>query len=241
LCGGAREAAAGPTSAAPTPKGAEHAARPKPAAAWHQGQHQQQTWQQQAHQQPTQARKAPSQYGVDRPAAKGAQTLSSSLQVLSNEDPDCLFIVRRINKLGFKASRILKQSFSAYGQVVRVLVAHSTVRQQDERSLQAVRRRPSSLGFVQMASAEAARQVLAQGCEQEVNGSLILVQKFEHKVVDAEKEKDDDECNDEVVTPGSGCEWQRWVSSSSGASCATTASAGSTISLASSAPGDPWL
>eukprot|EP00445_Apocalathium_hangoei_P055961 CAMPEP_0204049922 /NCGR_PEP_ID=MMETSP0360-20130528/119324_1 /ASSEMBLY_ACC=CAM_ASM_000342 /TAXON_ID=268821 /ORGANISM="Scrippsiella Hangoei, Strain SHTV-5" /LENGTH=75 /DNA_ID=CAMNT_0050996845 /DNA_START=18 /DNA_END=242 /DNA_ORIENTATION=+ len=55
-------------------------------------------------------------------------TLSMSLQMLSNEDPACLFIVRRINKLGFKAARKIRQYFMAYGQVLKVLVAHSTVR-----------------------------------------------------------------------------------------------------------------
>ncbi|CAE7464458.1 mkkA [Symbiodinium sp. CCMP2592] len=43
--------------------------------------------------------------------ANSVQTLSTSLQLLSKEDPDKLIIVRRINKLGFKASRKLKQYF----------------------------------------------------------------------------------------------------------------------------------
>merc|ERR1719343_1220775 len=42
-----------------------------------------------------------------------AMTLSMSLQLLSKEDPDTLFIVRRINKLGFKAAKKLRQHFSA--------------------------------------------------------------------------------------------------------------------------------
>ena len=41
--------------------------------------------------------------GKRKKRAQQAQTLSSSLQMLSQENPDCLFIVRRINKLGFKA------------------------------------------------------------------------------------------------------------------------------------------
>ena len=82
-------------------------------------------------------------------AGRQVQTLSSSLQLLSNVNPDCLFIVRRINKLGFKAARTLKKHFSTHGNVLRVLVAHSTVRQHGDPQCQA-RRRPSSLGFVQM-------------------------------------------------------------------------------------------
>lgn len=118
-----------------------------------------------------------------KPVEKQAQTLSTSLQLLSNEDPDCLFIVRRINKLGFKAARKLKQHFLVYGTVVRVLVAHSTVRQQgDEQSI--ARRRPSSLGFVHMASAGAVKLILAAGVEQDVDGCLIRVQRFERQIQD---------------------------------------------------------
>lgn len=127
---------------------------------------------------------------------QAAQTLSASLQQLANEDPDCLFIVRRINKLGFKASRTLKQYFSAHGPVVRVLLAHSTVRQHGDPQCHA-RRRPSSLGFVQMAAAAAVQTILALGSEQEVDGALIRVQKFERQGFDDEDQVDEGECLDE--------------------------------------------
>lgn len=91
-----------------------------------------------------------------------------------------MIIVRRINKLGFKASRKLKHYFGEFGNVVRVLIAHSTCRDLKD-SEGKVRQRPSSLGFVQMASAEAVRKALALGTEQEVEGATILVQKFERQ------------------------------------------------------------
>lgn len=109
-----------------------------------------------------------------------AMTLSMSLQLLSKEDPDTLFIVRRINKLGFKAARKLKTHFSAYGQVLRVLVAHSTVKFGDSQQHQ-WRRRPSSLGFIHMSLTESVRRVLASGTEHEVDGCLIRVQRFERQ------------------------------------------------------------
>lgn len=121
-----------------------------------------------------------------------AQTLSSSLQALSGEPPDCLFIVRRINKLGFKASRTLKRYFSTFGNVVRVLVAHSTVRQHGDPQSHA-RRRPSSLGFIQMASSSAVLQILARGNTQEIEGSQILVQQFERQ--DDAEDEDGDDCD----------------------------------------------
>mmetsp|Transcript_24439 Transcript_24439/g.42764 ORF Transcript_24439/g.42764 Transcript_24439/m.42764 type:complete len:410 (-) Transcript_24439:163-1392(-) len=123
--------------------------------------------------------------------ARQVQTLSTSLQLLSNEDPDCLFIVRRINKLGFKAARTLKRHFSAYGTVVRVLAAHSTVRQHGDPQCHA-RRRPSSLGFVQMANTESVGKILELGDEQDIEGAMIRVQRFkrQHGVLAEEVEED---------------------------------------------------
>jgi len=113
-------------------------------------------------------------------AQRQVQTLSTSLQMLSKEDPDTLLIVRRINKLGFKGAKKLKTYFAQFGQVSKVLVAHSTCRQTGDIPCQA-RRRPSSLGFVHMASADAVQKVLACGADQEVDGAVIRVQMFERQ------------------------------------------------------------
>jgi len=102
------------------------------------------------------------------------QTLSESLQTLADVDPECLLVVRRINKLGFKAGRFLKQHFQLYGAVRKVLVATSLVRK-----TQSSHHRPSSMGFVHMASAVAVHEILAMGGEQEVQGCLIRVQRFD--------------------------------------------------------------
>lgn len=143
--------------------------------------------------------------------ARRVQTLSTSLQLLSNEDPDCLFIVRRINKLGFKAVRTLKRHFSSQGPVAKVLLAHSTVRQHGDPTCHA-RRRPSSLGFVQMGSAEAVSKVLALGAEQEVDGVLIRVQCFERqRITECEKEENEAE---ETELHG-GCKFERGLSEAS--------------------------
>jgi len=114
------------------------------------------------------------------PAQQQLQTLSNSLQLLSNVDPGRLFIVRRISKLGFKAPSTLRQHFAAYGAVVRVLVAHSSVKTSGDAQCHA-RRRPSNLGFVQMQSAWAVQQILAAGEEHEVGGCAICVQRFERQ------------------------------------------------------------
>merc|ERR1719399_371531 len=119
------------------------------------------------------------------------QTLSTSLRILEAEDPDCLLIVRRISKLGFKATRSLKKHFSAYGPVVKVLLAHSTARQYcDQQFL--VKRRPSNLGFIQMGTAEAVKLVLAEGLSQEICGVSVVVQRFERHDEEEEIEDEDD-------------------------------------------------
>mmetsp|Transcript_11854 Transcript_11854/g.21639 ORF Transcript_11854/g.21639 Transcript_11854/m.21639 type:complete len:363 (+) Transcript_11854:146-1234(+) len=144
------------------------------------------------------------------------QTLSSSLQILSKEDPRCLLIVRRISKLGFKALPILKAHFSAFGGVVRVLSAHSTVRQDGTKSPhQQPRRRPSSLGFVHMANPAAVLTALAAGHEQDVQGILILVEKFEQKA-DGMDDVDEEDATEQ--------EWSRTTSCESGLTSTTAAS-----------------
>lgn len=102
-------------------------------------------------------------------------SLASCVKVLSNENPDQLLVLRRISQLGFKAHHILKSHFSSRGKVIRILLVHSTMSQ-----LRGDRCRPSSLGFVHMASAEAAAQILKEG-EVMVNGVLIRVTKFERR------------------------------------------------------------
>jgi len=154
---------------------------------------------------------------------KQVQTLSTSLQVLSTESPDRLFIVRRINKLGFKATRILKRHYGAFGTVVKVLVAHSTVRQCGETHVQA-RRRPSSLGFVQMTTSDAVSQILSLGDDQEVDGVIIRVQRFERQHGDAIQEEEEEEA--EMANDSDEC-WTRHRSSQSQASTCTGTSASS--------------
>jgi len=131
-----------------------------------------------------------------------AQTLSSSLQLLAAEDPDCLFVVRRINRLGFQAPRRLKRHFSGCGPVSQVLLAHSTLHESGEQTL-CPRRRPSSLGFVHMATPEGARRALALGGEQVVDGCVIVVQRFERQQKDdSEEDEDDHEEQDQEHDPG---------------------------------------
>lgn len=148
-----------------------------------------------------------------------ALTLSTSLQLLANEDPDTLIIVRRINKLGFKAVRALKRHLSIHGEVVRVLVAHSVARKRGDTECQ-LRRRPSSLGFVQMKTAEAVGKVLAGGREQDINGAVICIQRFERQ------HAGDASCKDSDPDDG---EWLRLETSASDLSTEASSSRSSAI------------
>mmetsp|Transcript_11686 Transcript_11686/g.31457 ORF Transcript_11686/g.31457 Transcript_11686/m.31457 type:complete len:385 (-) Transcript_11686:123-1277(-) len=148
---------------------------------------------------------------------RGTQTLSTSLHLLSSEDPEGIFIVRRINKLGFKAIRTLKGYFSTYGPVKNVLLAHSTVRQYAGQASQA-RRRPSSLGFVQMFTADAVRRVLECGSEQEIGGFTIRVQRFQRQQ-SPEAFGEEEQCD-----IGSGGQWVRNVSETSTAAGSSSCS-----------------
>eukprot|EP00929_Paragymnodinium_shiwhaense_P013705 TRINITY_DN121552_c0_g1_i1.p1 TRINITY_DN121552_c0_g1~~TRINITY_DN121552_c0_g1_i1.p1 ORF type:complete len:452 (+),score=120.65 TRINITY_DN121552_c0_g1_i1:93-1448(+) len=119
------------------------------------------------------------------PGAKCEHTLSTSLQLLAEVDVEHIFIVRRINKLGFKAMKKLKEYFSKHGTVVRVLLAHSTVKSGGLSSHGSTLRRPASLGFVQMSAAAEVAAVLALASEHIVDGVPIRLQKFERKVSEA--------------------------------------------------------
>jgi len=152
--------------------------------------------------------------------SRKVQTLSTSLQLLSDEDPDCLFIVRRINKLGFKAVRTLKRHFSLQGPVVKVLLAHSTVRQHGDPACHA-RRRPSSLGFVQMGNTEAAAKVLALGLEQEVDGVMIRVQRFERQRDMDIGEEVEDSTDDPTLVMDEKIKYERCVSEESASTSAS--------------------
>jgi hypothetical protein len=72
--------------------------------------------------------------------------LSEVLSVLDHEDEKCVFIVRRISKLGYAAHDILNQYFSSnFGHVKNVLLLPS-------RGKGDSRTRPASMGFIVMAN-----------------------------------------------------------------------------------------
>jgi len=116
-------------------------------------------------------------------SSAGGGTIKTQLQLLQLEDPACVFIARRINKLSFQSAEILRWHFSQYGEVKNVYVSHSRVkatRLAGERRVPHShwRLRAAALGFVVMSKPEETAAILAAGGEHEVNGQQVRVQQF---------------------------------------------------------------
>lgn len=159
-----------------------------------------------------------------------APTLSASLQAIEGVDPRCLFIVRRINKLGFSAAKLLKAHFAVYGEVRDVLLAHSTHRRHAGEAGTRLRSRPSSLGFVHMSSLEEAQAILSVGQQQKIGVATILVQPFERKHMPVQGCGKDDAFEDIL--------WQRSCSNSTDASAVSTCASSAMCSDVTSSEND---
>lgn len=106
------------------------------------------------------------------------ERLQTVLQDMQGEDPRCVLVTRRINKLGFKSNAILRRYFSMYGPVRDVLVPHSKVRPLGDDGTGALRRRPGNFGIVVMRHMESAQQVLGVGTDHVIEGVPITVLPF---------------------------------------------------------------
>merc|ERR1719482_665597 len=93
-------------------------------------------------------------------------SLCDNLHDLEKYAPGCIFLVRRINRLGFESRPILYQHFSKYGYVERVLVPLSDVK---SRSGAGRRLRPSGIGFIVMTREYEVQAILADGPNQIIN------------------------------------------------------------------------
>jgi hypothetical protein len=101
------------------------------------------------------------------------ETLRDHLQELQDEDPALVIIVRKISKLGFQSPDLLRNYFEEYGEVGKILVAHSFVKPSNRRVKPRVR--PAGLGFVVMTSRADADAVLCMGENQTIAGVPVQV------------------------------------------------------------------
>lgn len=129
-----------------------------------------------SHAQSSKARGATTHQGSGQKVSK--ETLRGYLQEVCTQDPSCVFITRRINKLGFRSRALLERHYSQYGEVVQVFVAHSTVKPFPNSNL-CPRTRPGNFGLVVMKTHDRVQAILLQGRVQVVSGVEIEVSIFE--------------------------------------------------------------
>jgi hypothetical protein len=116
-----------------------------------------------------------------RPADPGEESLSSQLKELVDIENARVLMVRRINRLGLNSAQPLKEHFSQFGDVDRVMVAPTRSKEVNHK----VRVRPAPLGFVVMSTKEGAQAALARGSEHEVEEQSIGVFSFTSHSLDA--------------------------------------------------------
>jgi hypothetical protein len=123
-----------------------------------------------------------------RTESTGSRTLSGQSEVdplpqvlhaLDDEPDECIVVVRRITRLGFKSNRILKSRFEQMGWDVRnVVLLPSRSRPADgSPGGNAPHARPSSMGFVVFTRPQQAKECLSLGSI-DVEGIQVLVQPF---------------------------------------------------------------
>jgi hypothetical protein len=141
-------------------------------------------------------------------------TLGMQLEKVQEENPNCVFIARKISGMGFHSQDMLAEHYAKYGTVSKVLVAHSKVKPTHGQP----RIRPGSLGFVVMACAKSVHAILEDGKEQTVAGHRICVEPFERAARCQEKTTEGASTNT-GGTPASSC-FTDSVRSSSGSGSA---------------------
>jgi len=119
------------------------------------------------------------------------ETLRTHLEILANEDPNRILLVRRINRLGFDSPLHLEKKFSEFGSVTRVFVAHSRVKPSTKRPVPRVR--PAGLGFVLMDTAEDAHTVASNGPLMMINNVSVEVKLYQPGSMGTGKDENDEE------------------------------------------------
>jgi hypothetical protein len=112
-------------------------------------------------------------------APYNTMTLPDVFKLLETIEEERIICVKKIHKLGFKSVKVLRQYFSQYGVVTRIVVLPS--RQKEVETYDGSIRytvRPASMCFVVMASEAACREILMHdvhyvGCEWPVEVSVF--------------------------------------------------------------------
>eukprot|EP00913_Durusdinium_trenchii_P009178 g8627.t1 len=95
----------------------------------------------------------------DSPVRPEVAACFGSPDVNRFQDASCMFVVRRVSRLGFKCEEVLHQTFAKFGKVKKVLVTKGGKTQRRG----PLRSRVAALGIVVMDSAAAVKKILSQG------------------------------------------------------------------------------
>jgi hypothetical protein len=111
-------------------------------------------------------------------APENGFSLAMLLMILENEvDIECVLTIRKIHKLGLASADLLREHFSQFGEVDRVMLLPSRPKSHSTLGTGAVKVRPASMAFVVMRSRQPA--IISRLDEIHfVEGYPIQVQKF---------------------------------------------------------------
>lgn len=103
-------------------------------------------------------------------------TFREIMEQLNHEDPECVLVVRGIQKFGFESREVLIEFFGATGALREVLISHKHIKAKGK-----TRSRPASSGFVIMRDRHSANQITASAEELNIHGVCVKIQKFERE------------------------------------------------------------
>jgi hypothetical protein len=117
-------------------------------------------------------------------APENCFNLASLLQVLEEVDEACVLTVRKIHKLGLNSAQILREHFSQYGEIDRVMLLPSRPKSNVASAAIHGKVRPASMAFVVMRSRQPA--IVARLNEIHIiEGHPVQVQKFKRDPEDS--------------------------------------------------------
>jgi hypothetical protein len=106
--------------------------------------------------------------------------IATHLKDLEDENPDCIIIVRHVQRLGFDSAEILRDHFKRYGPVLKVLLSNRHEKPASM-STHCFRLRPSGIALVLMQNPEDVANVLKEGEIQTIHSAEIHIRSFKKK------------------------------------------------------------
>jgi len=103
------------------------------------------------------------------------------LRKLAALDPARVVVIRKINRLGFNATKAIREHYLHHGRVDHVFVVRSSTKHTrdsrcpEEAAMSTRRIRPSGLGFIVMGSSPEAAAIVGAGSEQVVAGVRVSI------------------------------------------------------------------